>query len=244
MDEKDKAWNAISDKYDKQVGETGDFYHRTYINPTLLEILGEVSGKSILDLGCGQGYFSRILARKGALVSGIDISDQLVQLAIESEVKEPLGIKYFVNDSSDLKDIKDSKFDLIISNMVFHDLRNIEGTIKECKRIIKKEGKLVFSLLHPMTDLSPRFKDDEGYYKKLRQYKSNITTKSDLGMPNYHRPVEYYFQLLFDNGFLITDFKEIVTPRGSEEETSLDKEKLFTRNELPLFLVVGARQSS
>ncbi|MFW9982299.1 MAG: class I SAM-dependent methyltransferase, partial [Candidatus Thorarchaeota archaeon] len=69
------SWDEVAEDYDRTVGETGDSYHRTCVNPVIFEILGNVNGLSILDVACGQGYLSRILARNGAKVVGVDISE-------------------------------------------------------------------------------------------------------------------------------------------------------------------------
>lgn len=57
-------WNRIAKEYDKIIDETGDIYHKTYLNPVILELLGNVKDKRILDLACSQGCFSRLLAKK------------------------------------------------------------------------------------------------------------------------------------------------------------------------------------
>ena len=64
------SWDEVAEDYHKTVGETGDSYHRTNVNPVIFDILGDIKNHSVLDLACGQGYLSRILARKGARVIG------------------------------------------------------------------------------------------------------------------------------------------------------------------------------
>jgi 2-polyprenyl-3-methyl-5-hydroxy-6-metoxy-1,4-benzoquinol methylase len=89
-----EAWNAGADAYAHFVESGADYYRLLIHGPALLAACGNVRGRAALDVGCGQGYFSRLLANAGAAVTGIDVSDKLVARADEIEAREPLGIAY------------------------------------------------------------------------------------------------------------------------------------------------------
>jgi 2-polyprenyl-3-methyl-5-hydroxy-6-metoxy-1,4-benzoquinol methylase len=57
-----ESWDEHADWYDQKQGDTGDLWHRSLIDPPLLRLIGDVSGKDVMDLGCGNGYLSRRLA--------------------------------------------------------------------------------------------------------------------------------------------------------------------------------------
>src|SRR6185503_11980590 len=82
---------------------TSEMPHRVHIEIyTLLSLLGDVRGKSILDAACGHGLYSRILKESGAArVVGVDLTESLVQIAREIEQNKPLGIEYHVMDVLD-----------------------------------------------------------------------------------------------------------------------------------------------
>jgi len=126
---KTSNWDKVAEDYDSLVGDSGDFNHKTYINPVVLEILGNVKNKNVLDLACGQGYFSKILADKGARVTGIDISEDLISIA--KEKFENQTIQFLVRDGSNLEGIKDNQFEAVVCNMSFHDIENVAETIDE-----------------------------------------------------------------------------------------------------------------
>src|SRR5688500_4981274 len=90
------AWNGAAEAWEVFVESGADYYRWHVHGPALLEACGEVRERRVLDLGCGQGYFSRELARRGARVVGIDLSDQLIQIAREHQDREPLDIEYRV----------------------------------------------------------------------------------------------------------------------------------------------------
>jgi 2-polyprenyl-3-methyl-5-hydroxy-6-metoxy-1,4-benzoquinol methylase len=60
------GWDQMTDWWDENIGDEGDLWHRTLIDPPLLDLVGEVSGLHLLDLACGNGYLSRRFARQGA----------------------------------------------------------------------------------------------------------------------------------------------------------------------------------
>jgi len=235
------SWDGVAEDYHKTVGDTGDLYHRTYVNPVIFEILGDVKGLSILDLACGQGYLSRILVQKGAQVIGVDVSEKMLEIARKSESSEPLGVKYIHCNSADMSDIDGASMDCVVSTFGFHDIKEIEGTIKECSRVLKDRGKLVFAIPHPLF-YGQRFQDEEGYFLKTRHYMSSQDIPHykyrDAGIMAYHRPLSYYFEKAFLVGFKMMAFREI-TSEMSRGRPIKDEQLLAYKQEIPGFLVVG-----
>jgi ubiquinone/menaquinone biosynthesis C-methylase UbiE len=155
-----------------------------------------------------------------------------------------LKIKYFVSDAANLKDLKDNSFDMMVSNMAFMDIENIDKTLKECSRVLKKNGYLVFSLSNPIFGISDRSKDDNGYFLKLMKYKTNSTmTNENRGFrfktTHYHRSVGSYINSLLHNGFTIANYEEVAT-KYFKGEPIKDKEFLEFIQEFPSFLIVKA----
>jgi ubiquinone/menaquinone biosynthesis C-methylase UbiE len=239
------SWDDVAEDYHKTVGDTGDSYHRTFVNPVIFDILGDVQDKSVLDLACGQGYLSRILAKKGATVVGVDISKKMLEIAEVSEESDPLGIKYIHCDSGDMSDVSDASIDYIVSTFGFHDIKEIEPTIQECSRVLKYGGKLVIAIPHPIS-YSRRSEDEEGYYLKMKQYMSVREVPhpkyKESKVKAYHRPLSFYFERLFSVGFQMIAFREVITDlqRGRPIK---DERLLAYRKEIPGFLVVGLVKS-
>ena len=235
-----KSWDVVAEQYAASVSETGDVYHKTYLNPIMLKLLGSVKRKRILDLACGNGYFSRLLAKKHAIVTGIDYSEKLVELAVLQTGKN-LNIKFSVGDASNLKCVKSNYFDVVVCNVSFHDIQKIDDAIKECARVLKNKGKLLFSIPHPGFHMGDRKKDNKGYYKAVRQYMSigSVGHPFYKGVQFYHRPVEYYLQQLFKSKFLVSGFYEIPSLHSKGKKV-IEKELLAFKKEFPSFLIVEA----
>jgi SAM-dependent methyltransferase len=235
------SWDEVAYDYHRTVGETGDSYHRTYVNPVIFDILGNVKDLSVLDLACGQGYLSRILARKGAKVVGVDLSEKMLEIAKESEASEPLDVKYILCNSAHMHEIASSSMDCVVSTFGFHDIKEMGSTITECSRVLKEGGRLVFAIPHPLT-YARRAQDEEGYYLKMRQYMSLQEIPhpkyKDSDVVAYHRPLSFYFERTFSAGLQMIAFREI-TAELSRGRPVKDEQLLAYKQEIPGFLVVG-----
>jgi ubiquinone/menaquinone biosynthesis C-methylase UbiE len=157
------AWNAGADAFIQFVETGADYYRHLVHGPALLAACGEVRGGSALDLGCGQGYFSRLLARAGATVTGIDLSDKLLARALELEAAEPLGITYLQMDAVQLGTrLEEASFDLVTGCMSLQDMADVAPVLSGARRVLRPGGRVVFSVPHPCTDPPVReWKRDE-----------------------------------------------------------------------------------
>ena len=144
-----RYWNENADSWTEQVRKGWDVYREYFNNPAFLKFIGDPKDKTILDAGCGEGYNTRILARKGAQVVGVDISQRLVELARQEEQKEPLGVRYEVSSFSNLSLFDNASFDTVVSFMALMDSPDFEGALREIFRVIQRKGKLFFSITHP-----------------------------------------------------------------------------------------------
>ena len=241
-----KTRNDYAKDYDQKVWETGDLDHRETLNPVVFKLLWDVKNKKILDLGCGQWYFSRLLTKQWANVTGIDISEDLIKIGVQRNQEQNLKIKYFVSDAANLKDLNDNEFDIVVSNMAFMDIENIKGTIEECSRVLKNNGFIVFSLINPIFFFFFWTKDDNGYFLKLIKYNTNSTiTNENRGYnfktTHYHRPIWYYINTLVENDFYITNYEEVST-KYFRWELIQDKEFFDFIQEFPSFLIIKAHK--
>lgn len=217
------VWNANAEYWDKRMGE-GNFFHKNLIEPTQLKMLEIRPGQKILDIACGNGQFARKMAEMGAKVTATDFSEKLIAIA---RAKSGKGIKYGVVDvtkASDLKKLLGTHYDAVVCTMAFMDIENIQTLIKFLPRLLKKNGKFVFSLCHPCFNSGEFFlvheRDDANgevtskYYVKIRNY---LTERSYLGVAMagqpelqyyFHRPVSTILSYFFQNGFVLDAYEE------------------------------------
>lgn len=118
--------------------------------PEAIRLLGEVSGKSVLDVGCGEGKFLRTLAKLGAKCIGYDASLAQITAAKEIEKAEPLGIAYIQSEAKDFT--YPTKFDLASSTLVLlhaHDREDLQGFFQSTFNALKDSGKFVSITYNP-----------------------------------------------------------------------------------------------
>lgn len=155
-------WGKVAKSYDKLIGETGDKAHSLVINPIVLDFLGDLKGKIVLDAGCGNGYWSRRLAQRAKKVVGIDFAEELIKIANSKPFSPNLEFR-----QGNLKELEcpDSEFDIALCNMVLMDVDDLDKVIGELARVLKPNGVLVASIIHPCFENPPNttaLKDKKG----------------------------------------------------------------------------------
>lgn len=242
-----QEWDESAEFYHGCVGEVGDDNHRYIINPAVFRLLGGVRDKTILDAGCGQGYISRILARRGACVIGVDASRKLLSIARKIEEEQRLGIKYQLLDLSDLSSLKGERFNVILCNMVLMDLPNLEKVVGEFAKLLDSGGELILSITHPCSlDLpsSGWRKDKRGrriYFHVDRYFDTSPHKKKFNGyvLTHYHRTLSEYVNSLASSGFRI---EQMVEPQPTQEGLKKNS-SLKSSLRIPYFLAIKTVRS-
>lgn len=210
-----RAWAAHGDRVG-DFDDEGDGAHRWLLNPTIFALLGEASGKRILDAGCGQGYLSRLLARRGAPVTGVEPAAPWYAAALAREEADPLGISYLQADLSTLAATHPQllgAFDVVIANMVLMDIPDYEAAIHSCAAALVPGGVFICTLLHPCFEES-----GAAWLQKqsieTREYLHPYVRAQTIGYL-FHRPLSAYVNALLDAGLSL---QRMVEPHLSEED--------------------------
>lgn len=230
--EKKKEWQKNADFWIKIIRENLDPFRLVVTNKAILELIKQKKLK-ILDAGCGEGYFCRLLAQQGHQVYGIDACQKLIKAAQSLEKEKPLGIKYFLGDFRKTNFPKNF-FDLIITHQTIHEIKNPEKAFKEFFRILKKQGRLILLFLHPCFEISPQIYFQPTKIKKAYYLVSGIKSPSPYFY--LHLPLSEWINLLTKKGFLIKTIKE---PHPSFKLLKKDKwwQDHFKK---PLFILIEA----
>jgi len=211
-----------------------------FIMPFTFKQLGDVSNKVILDLGCGEGGYSRELARKGATVTAVDCAESAIRYCVSKAEEEQLNITHHARNSCDLQGIADSTFDIVLASMMLMDCEDFEGTIKEIARVLKPSGKLFASVCHPCFHTSGGIgRQDKGLDKKVvvSNYYHPTEWEAPLHSGNVpviwrHRTIEDYVKMFIKCGLTITDLHE---PVPTEEQAAIAVDIAWMQK-IPIFL--------
>ena len=213
-------YDAIADWYDEQVREGGALQPaHALVIPVLLDLLGDVRGHEVCDLACGQGIVAREMARRGARVTGVDISERLLAIARREESAEPLGIVYIHDDARTLATIADAAFDAVACNMALIDIPDLADTVAAVRRVLRSGGTFAFSLPHPcIVPPGSRFATDEdgtparlvrGYFDEGYSVPPHAPgVRGRVG--THHRTLATYLNTLTEAGFTL---ERVAEPR-------------------------------
>lgn len=221
------AWEANAEVWDARMGDEGNDFFNLLCWPAIASLLDTQSGSRYLDIACGNGLTSRRLAALGGQVTAFDFSASLIAKARARSTNYQSLIDYHVIDATDegqLLSLGQNSFDAALSNMALFDMADIEVLFRTLPRLLKPQGIFVFSLRHPaFNNVSSTHVveevDDDGEIKtlysiKISRYMNQYHAKG-LALRNqvkpqmyFERPLQYYLNLGFQNGFVLDGFEE------------------------------------
>ncbi len=214
-----KEWDDGAESWVDFVRNGKDFFRDYLNNPGMFRLIGDVKDLFVLDVACGEGYNARILAHKGAKVTGIDLSGELIRHAKLQEEKQRLGINYYVLDAAELSRFKAESFDLVTCFMALMDIENYDASIGEVARVMKNDGRFVFSITHPCFEYSAEsqgMRQSANYFlaraEKIRWKMERLLRPFET--TSFHRTITDYSGTLFRHGLLI---RRLYEPKPSKE---------------------------
>lgn len=219
-------YDSIAQEY-KQSKELPIRLHiETYM---YFNMLGDLTGKSILDLACGEGFYSRKFKQKGAsLVVGVDISEKMVELAKQEEAKNKLDIQYIIGDVLELGKI--GNFDFVVASYLLNYAQTKEQLLKMCQNIfinLKPGGRFV--TLNNNSEQPPSSyltTEKYGFIKSISQpLQAGTPIKYTFSVDGHKFSFDNYYlsQDTYQKVFEAVGFKDIrwqkplVSPEGIEE---------------------------
>lgn len=144
------VFNDLAGTY-KNMEDATNLYNTQYERPAMMELVPQkLAGLHILDAGCSAGWYSEQFAQRGAQVTAIDISPEMVK-----HTHQLLGDKALVIclDLEETLPFQDATFDVVVSSLTLHYLKEWRKTFKELHRVLKPGGSFLLSIHHPLTDL-------------------------------------------------------------------------------------------
>lgn len=260
MDDKEvgRYWDENAENWIK-LAKLGYDRCRDLINsPAFFKMLPDISNLKGLDIGCGEGYNTRIAAKRGAKLVAIDISEVFITSAKETEAQDPLDIVYEIASATDLP-YNENDFDFGIATMSLMDISDTERALSEAFRVIKPNGFFQFSITHPCFTISDLgwVKDNEGkrtgfivsdYFKRsdgeIEEWifgaaPKEITDKMRrFRIPRFTRTLSEWFNLLIKVGFVLEEFCE---PYPEDEILKKYPEE-YSSTIIPYFLITRCRK--
>lgn len=236
-DEALEKWIASSKAWITDQGEQGDWSRRAVLDPALEKMLPDLRGKCVLDLGCGEGRYSRVLKAKGARVTGIDPVPQFIQQARAKDTES----SYVEAMAEDLP-FPAKSFDFVLSYLSFVDIPDLDQASEEICRVLRPGGQLmVVNLSNLASTTASWVKDQFGRkaYRTVDRYMEHFTLELEwrnINILNYHRPLSYVLGLFLARGMVLDQFVEPLPP--------LDDRHYHDEHRVPTFQIYSLRSTA
>jgi len=254
----DTSWEKAADWYDRLLAGEGT-YQKELILPNMLRLMNIRRGDAVLDLACGQGFFSKEFAKKGARVIGVDTSPALIDRARRpapgaSAPPDPAALIFYVTHGDSLPFLKNESIDKIAIVLALQNMEHIAGVFRECARVIARNGSLHVVINHPAFRIPQGSswgwdEKEKMQYRRIDRYLSESKVKIQTHPGDrpedytwsFHRPLQFYVKALHKAGFAVRALEEWNSHKKSERGPR-SKAEDKARKEIPLFLYFEAVQ--
>lgn len=208
-------------------------------------------GQTVLDLACGTGFFAREFLKKGAKVVGVDVSEELLQIARKNSDKK---IQYVVSSADNLSFLLKNSVDIIVIVLALQNIQNVSSVMQECARVLKPGGRLFVVLNHPAfrgPKASAWGWDEENMvqYRRVDAYLSERQAKiemhpgenKNIQTVSFHRPLQFYFKIWHKHNLVVSKMEEWISNRiGPKGRKFTASER--ARKEIPLFMCLEVKK--
>ena len=207
-----QEWDRLAPAWIKEVRDGRNSTRKGLLDPAMIAACGNVSGLTVLDSGCGEGRFSRMLVDGGAEhVVGVDLCEPMINAARNLATGRD---EYHLADVEDLGFLGDHTFDIAASYLNQCDLSDFQANNREVFRVLKPGGKFVIANVHPMRSAVGRWqRTDDGtkqhvildrYFDEGERYWMMFGVE----FTNFHRTLSTCFRAYRDSGFVIDQIIE------------------------------------
>ena len=250
-----KIWDACGEAFDRFT-TAGDSYSDNIERPAIEQLIGEVNGARVLDIGCGSGTYSTWLAERGARGVGGDLSSTMISLARARARERGIELELCVADISKPLPFGEAEFDLILTSTALHYVENLGNALKEIAKAMKTKAQLVASALHPMS--TSRFPASQSLaldsWESRHNWEAQYFGSPDrmietpwLGFGDvssegqsincHHHTTADYFDAIRSAGLTITD---LVEPEPPAEFAARNPDRYNEAMRVPVYLIFRA----
>ena len=236
----EEAYDEISDWYSAR--KRGSYEFKIQL-PAILNLLGDLRGKSLIDIGCGPGVYSVEFAKRGADVLGVDISQKMLDKARNNAETAKAKLTLRKSDAHSLPS-KDESFDVAVLILTTLNVKVVE----EAARVLGPGGLLLFSDTHPIIESKGRWEGNdigaarvvEDYFSQdKREWRIKPSPRRTITLMYYTRTIEQCVNMIADAGLKIL---RIVEPKPGEDVKESDPIHYDRCSRIPYFIIYLAQK--
>jgi SAM-dependent methyltransferase len=240
------SWEKSADWYDRILGAQGSELYQNVVIPGALGMLNPQADETVLDLGCGQGVFSRALAEKGCKVTGVDLSPSLIEKAKTYRSRMP--VRYVCRDAAEIGDL--GTFDALSAILSLQNMPHLGDVCRACAAVLRPGGRMLWVMNHPCFRI-PRqtswgWDDERGIqFRRVDAYGSPLKIpilmhpgqKESESTTSFHHSLTDLMGFAFEAGFVLSALEEGYSDKKSEPGPRARAENI-ARDEFPLFMAL------
>jgi len=254
----EKYTKRIYNKFGKQYQDTRDkksitrIYNEYLELPNMIRVVGKIKNKKLLDIGCGAGVHIKKYLKKGAIVSGLDISKVMLDLAKE----RAQGVQFKLGSINKIP-FDSSSFDIATASLIIDYINNLDKAFKEVARVLKKGGLFYYSNESMFSTARGTFEDKNVFVRGIGHYKNKRTGKiyffgdafkeekvkwdmlPGMDMYTYHKTFRTQLKSLINAGFELIDLIDCKPTKEFKKRSKIDYERFC---KFPLFTIFVARK--
>jgi len=202
-------WDNAANWYDQNMGDMGDTLNSIIIRPLMLDMLGDLTGKVLLDAGCGSGYLTAELANNAKRVTGTDFSANFISIC-KQKYRERSNLDFIKQDVTSPFQFNDASFNTVTCKMVLQYVRDISIFATETMRLLKDQGELVIVVDHPFRAAYFNAQSEDGSASNLfsNEPRTKIGLWGKTELTWYARTTSDYIQLFINAGFRLVEIRE------------------------------------
>ncbi|KGJ04025.1 Methyltransferase domain-containing protein [Paracoccus halophilus] len=210
------GWDDSAEAWIADMGDKGDFARRHVLDAPMLERVRRKHFRHALDVGCGEGRFSRMLAAEGLATTGIDPTRRLLDVARQ---RHPEG--RYIEARAESLPLDTASFDLVVSYLSLIDIDDFRTAIAEMTRVLRPGGSLLIANLNSFCTAGRWNAEGQaasGYLiDNYLDARAEWVSWRGMLIRNWHRPLSAYMQALLECGLRLTHFDE-PRPRGGNPD--------------------------
>ncbi|MEM7614869.1 MAG: class I SAM-dependent methyltransferase [Pseudomonadota bacterium] len=219
------GWDSSAAAWVADMGDQGDFPRAFVLDEPMVARVRASGAGSALDLGCGEGRFSRIMQRQGLRVIGVDPTEALLDVAVARDARG-----HYVPGRGEAVPLADGSVDLVVSYLTLIDMEDLGAVYDEVLRVLRPGGRFLIANLSsyataiPAEDVAAGWLRNGGsaaapfgcdHYHDERSYWIGWR---GIRVRNFHRPFQNYMAPLLERGLRLTHFEEPVPQEGPPEQ--------------------------
>ena len=247
-------WNSMAEAYEV-FNNAEDSYSYNIEWPCIQELLPDLSGKTVVDLGCGTGIFTFLLEQYAPKsITGIDLSEEMLAIAENKAIQKKSKAKFVSYDAAKCTEVISEPVDFIFSSTTSHYIEDLSVLFENVSKSLKPGGECIFSVIHPVysamypVEHGDSFPEDDEWTvryldKSMRAYiqpwlEYNDDYENHLSR-SYHHTFSDYINAITKAGMTIEEIREPMAPEEWKETQPYRYEGFL---ETPVYMIIKMKR--